>query len=184
VPHVIEAASTGRSKCRGCGQGIAAGALRFGESLPNPFGEGDTTHWFHLECGAFKRPEPFAEALDGAAVPVDGAPRLRAEAQAGIEHPRLVRIDGAERDPSGRAQCRHCRTSIAKGAWRVVLVFHEDGRFVPAGFIHPSCAQGYFETSDGVSVRIRHFAPGLGDADLQELAAELQRPSPPAGAAT
>ena len=56
MPHVIETASSGRAKCRGCGEKIAAGELRFGERLPNPFAEGETTHWFHLECAAFKRP--------------------------------------------------------------------------------------------------------------------------------
>ena len=56
MPHLIDAAPTGRAKCRGCGGKIDAGALRFGEALPNPFAEGETTHWFHLECGAFKRP--------------------------------------------------------------------------------------------------------------------------------
>src|SRR5262245_31578888 len=61
--HVIEPASTGRAKCRGCGERIAAGEMRFGESAPNPFGEGETTQWFHLECAAFKRPDPLLEAL-------------------------------------------------------------------------------------------------------------------------
>ena len=63
MAHVIEPASTGRAKCRGCGGKIAASELRFGERLPSPFAEGETTQWFHLDCGAFKRPEPFLEAL-------------------------------------------------------------------------------------------------------------------------
>src|SRR5262245_13249936 len=175
MPHVIEPASTGRAKCRGCGQTIAAGTLRFGESLPNPFAEGETTHWFHLECGAFKRPEPFLEAL-AAASSVDDAERLKAEAQQGIEHERLRRINGAERDPSGRAQCRACRVNIAKGAWRIGLVFWEEGRFSPAGFVHPGCAPAYFEATD-LLPRIRRFAPGLTDADLAEIGSELQRPA-------
>ena len=54
MPHVFEEASSGRSKCRGCGVPIAKGELRFGERLPNPFGEGEVTHWFHPMCAAWK----------------------------------------------------------------------------------------------------------------------------------
>ena len=181
MPHVIEAASTGRAKCRGCGERIASGELRFGESVPNPFADGDTTHWFHPECAAYKRPEPFLEAVTVRAEPLADGERLIAEAKRGVEHPRLTRIDGAQRDPSGRAQCRSCKTAIAKGSWRIALVFYEEGRFMPAGYVHPTCAQAYFETAD-VLPRVRHFARNLGDADLAELSAELQRPaaSPPA----
>jgi hypothetical protein len=178
MPHVIEPAATGRSKCRGCGQGIAAGVLRFGEAVANPFAEGETTHWFHVECGAFKRPEPFLPALEAAKEGIEDAERLMAEARRGIDHPRTTRINGAERDPSGRAQCRSCRESIAKGSWRIPLVFYEEGRFMPSGFIHPSCAGTYFETTDVVS-RIRRFSPGLSETDLQEIGAELQRSAAP-----
>ena len=172
MPHVIDAASTGRSKCRGCGGRIASGELRFGESLPNPFADGETTHWFHVECGAFKRPAPFLEALPAAAQPVPERERLETEARRGLEHERLSRIDGAERSPTGRAQCRHCREAIAKDSWRIRLVFYEDGRFQPAGYVHPRCAAAYFGTAD-VLARVRRFAPGLGDEDAAALQAEL-----------
>ncbi|MGH7341280.1 MAG: PARP-type zinc finger-containing protein, partial [Candidatus Rokuibacteriota bacterium] len=67
MPHVFETASSGRAKCRGCAQPIAKGDLRFGERLPNPFGEGEMTLWFHPICAAYKRPEPILEALGEAA---------------------------------------------------------------------------------------------------------------------
>ncbi len=170
--HVIQPATTARSKCRGCGEPIAAGVLRFGESVPNPFAEGETTHWFHLDCGAFKRPESFLETLEAMTEPVENADALKAEARRGIEHPRLPRLSGAERDPSGRAQCRACRTNIAKGAWRISLVFYEDGRFSPSGSIHPACARAYLETID-ILPRLKRFSPGLSEADLAEIASEL-----------
>ena len=45
MDHVIEPASSGRAKCRGCGRAIAKGELRLGERLPNPFtDEGEMTH--------------------------------------------------------------------------------------------------------------------------------------------
>src|SRR5512143_1607690 len=112
MAHVFETAPTGRAKCRGCGEKIAAGELRFGESLPNPFAEGETTHWYHPECGACKRPEPFLLALEASAEPPPDHERLRAAAQSGVLHRRLPRIDGAERAATGRAQCRHCKEPI------------------------------------------------------------------------
>jgi hypothetical protein len=181
MPHLIEPAPTARAKCRGCGAAIAAGVLRFGESLPNPFGEGETLHWFHLDCAALKRPEPLVPALESAAEPVADSARLMADARLGLDHPRLQRINGAERDRSGRAQCRHCKTTIPKGTWRIALVFHEEGRFMPSGFIHVSCARPYFETDADVLPRVRHFAPALTEADVQEIAAELKTPPPEPG---
>jgi hypothetical protein len=175
MPHMIETAPSARAKCRGCGEKIAAGELRFGESLPNPFAEGETLHWHHLECAAMKRPEPLLEALGARAEPLPDAERLGAMARQGVEHPRLSRVSGAERDPSGRALCRHCKQRIDKGAWRIALVFFEDGRFTPAGSVHLPCASGYFGTTDLVP-RIRRFAPALGDGELREIEAALRTP--------
>ena len=174
MPHVIEPAPSGRAKCRGCGEKIAASELRFGESLPNPFAEGEAFQWSHLECGAMKRPESFLEAISAMGEPPQDAERLTAIANQGVEHPRVARVTGAERDPSGRAQCRHCKQKIDKGAWRIALVYFEEGRFSPAGSLHVPCAGAYFETTD-VIPRIKRFSPGLGEAELQEIQAELQK---------
>jgi hypothetical protein len=168
MPHVIQPAPTGRARCRGCGQQIAAGTLRFGESLPNPFAEGETTHWFHLDCAAFKRPEPFLETLEARTEPLDDAERLGAEARLGIAHRRLPRVSGAERSPSGQAQCRSCRERIPKGAWRIPLVFYEEGRFAASGFIHLPCARAYLETTD-LLPRLKRFAPTLSEDELREI---------------
>jgi hypothetical protein len=149
------------------------GELRFGERLPNPFAEGEMTLWFHLECAAFKRPEPLLEALAERTEPLEGRERLEAEARRGIAHRRLPRISGAERASSGRARCRHCREPIAKDAWRIPLVYFEEGRFTPGGFVHARCARAYFETTD-VLARVRCFAPALSEEDLRALQAELE----------
>jgi len=178
MPHLIQPATTGRAKCRGCGEAITAGALRFGESVPNPFADGETTHWFHLDCAAYKRPEPLLPTVEGRTEPLDDRERLVSEARRGIEHPRLPRINGAERAPSGRAECRSCRRPIGKGEWRIALVFYEDGRFAPSGSIHVPCSHAYFGTSD-VLARVRRFSPDLRDEDLKEVEAELQRSTPP-----
>lgn len=179
MAHVLEPAASGRSRCRGCGQALAKGELRFGERLPNPFAdEGDTTLWFHPQCAAYKRPEPFLALLAELPLAWEDRARLEAEARRGIELRRLPRIDGAERAPSGRALCRDCRTPIAKDVWRIRLTYFEDGRFVPGGFVHGGCAGGYFGTT-GLLERIVRFAPGLAEAadgGLADLERELARP--------
>lgn len=171
--HVIEPASSGRAKCRGCGQKIEKGALRFGEKLENPFADGDMTHWFHLDCAAFKRPEPLLQTLAGRTAPLEDQARLESEAKKGLEHRRLPRVNGAERAPSGRAKCRSCGETIAKDAWRIPLVFREEGRFAPSGFVHVRCARDYFETTD-VMARVRRFSPGLSEDESRELRGELE----------
>ena len=180
MDHTIEPASTGRARCRGCGQAIAKGALRFGERLPNPFSDkGDMTLWFHLECGAYKRPQPMIDTLlaplPAAELAADEAAALASAAQLGLAHRRLPRIDGAERAPSGRAKCRGCREKIAKDAWRIRLVFYEEGMFAPGGNIHVACAANYFGTADCLA-RVLRFSPKLSDDERGALAAALAEP--------
>jgi hypothetical protein len=177
MSHVIEFSSTSRAKCRGCDQKITKGELRFGERLPNAFGEGEATLWFHLICAAYKRPETFLEALSAGrqAEAIEAVPdkdSLRAAAKLGIEHRRLPRVAGADRAPTGRARCRHCRELIGKGEWRIALVYFEEYRFQPSGFIHARCAREYLGTTD-VLERVRHFSSGIRSEELAELATAL-----------
>lgn len=173
MAHTIEPAASGRAKCRGCGRVIPKGELRFGERLPNPFAdEGDMTLWFHLVCGAYKRPEAFGEALKETDADVDERERLADLAARGLEHRRLPRVDGAERSPTGRAKCRSCHAAIPKDDWRIRLVYFEEGMFSPSGFIHLGCADEYLGTTALVE-RIEHFSPELSPDDLVALAAEL-----------
>ena len=173
MPHVFELAPSARAKCRGCGLAIAKGELRFGERLPNPFADGENvemTHWFHLWCAAFRRPESFIATVPDATVEIDRKDEMLHEAELGVAHRRLPRVGGAERASSGRATCRSCKELIAKDSWRVALVFYEEGRFVPSGFVHVTCVPTYCETT-AVMPRVRHFSPGLSDADAAEIEA-------------
>jgi ribosomal protein L37AE/L43A len=174
MPHVFERAPTGRAKCRGCEQRIAAGSFRFGERLPNPFSdnESEMTHWFHPICAAFKRPEPFLEALAATDEPLDDRDVLEREARLGVAHHRLPRVNTAERAASGRATCRACKEKIEQGSWRLTLVYYEDGRFAPSGFIHAGCAASYLDTTE-VLPRVAHFTDGLTQDDMRELAAAV-----------
>ena len=168
MPHILESATSGRAKCRGCGGAIARGELRFGEQMPNPFAEGEMTLWFHPLCAAYKRPEAvLARLAEGAAGVPDAGPLERA-ARGSSAQRRLPRIDGAERAPSGQAKCRSCQQKIEKGAWRIRLVYFEEGRFSPGGSIHLDCRKDYFEGHDVVDA-VLHFSPALSDEERAEL---------------
>lgn len=175
MSHIIERAATGRAKCRGCGAFITAGTLRFGERVPNAFGdEGcETTHWYHVRCGALTRPQAFLDALSSGVEPADDRETLERDAAQGMAHDRLPRARAAERAPTGRATCRSCRTPIGKDTWRIGLAYYEEGRFVPAGFIHARCAQEYFGTTE-ILPRLKHFSPALTDSDVTDLTIALQ----------
>jgi len=168
MSHVFEAASSGRAKCRGCGRTIAKGEIRFGERLANPFAEGEMTLWFHPTCAAFKRPEAILQAIGEAPDSVPDREALERIARGSSSQRRLPRIDGAERAASGQAKCRSCKKPIERGAWRIRLVFFEEGRFVPSGFIHLECRTDYFETDD-VLAPMLHFSPDLSGDDREEL---------------
>jgi len=175
MPHVIESAPTGRSKCRGCEQAIPRDTLRFGERLPNAFGSGEMTLWFHLLCAAYKRPEPLLEALAETSADIPDRQQLESAAQRGMAHRRLPRIDGAERAPSRKAKCRHCREAIEQGSWRIRLIFFEDGLFSAGGFVHLACSDAYFETG-GILEQMFHFSADLTADDREEIQAQKNSP--------
>ena len=177
MEHVIEAATSGRAKCRGCGQRIDKGSVRFGEQVENPYNDGVAMLWFHPPCGAFKRPEPFLEALSKTEANeppthIEDRDTLVAAANRGVEHRRLTRLDAVEHAASGRASCRHCRERIDKGALRIKLVWFEAGRFEPSGFLHLGCAAAYCESTD-ILARVRRFTHELADADWATVEAGL-----------
>ena len=174
MPHLLESAPTGRSKCRGCSGAIDKGSLRFGERVPNPFADGETTLWFHPLCAAYKRSEALLQALGECTTPVPEREALERAARGSLAHRRLPRIDGAERAPGGQARCRHCRELIAKGTWRIRLVFHDEGRPEPGGFIHLACWRGYFEVDD-ILDHVLHFSPELSAPERVELTVELNK---------
>lgn len=168
MPHLIEPASSGRAKCRACKESISKGALRLGEEVPNAFGDGQATHWYHLRCGARRRPEAFLDAWSARvesgpsegelldSVPSDEEAALMiAGAQKAKAYPRLCRFVKAHPAPSGRARCQGCRELIEKGALRFVLERIEDGMVAGGGFVHIACAREYAGSVDGLEERVR-----------------------------
>jgi hypothetical protein len=160
VPHRIEPAASGRAKCRACKTTIEKGALRLGEEVPNPFGEGEAKHWYHMRCGALRRPEAFLEALESA--PEEAESQLTDQerqelppiAESGKTYYRLRRFVKVQVASSGRARCQGCRELIEKGALRFVLERIEDGMVSGAGFVHVECSQKYAGSVRGILERV------------------------------
>src|SRR5262249_45681864 len=168
---------------RGCGRAIDKGELRFGERIPNPFAEGETTLWFHPLCAAYKRPQTMVDALAQIPEGVPDRDALERAARGASAHRRLPPTAGATRAPASQAHCRHCKETIARGTWRIRLVFYEDGRFLPSGFVHLACRAAYFETAD-ILEALLHFSPGLSAeerADLMRALGDASGPPAPQG---
>ncbi len=121
---------------------------------------------------ALRRPEAFIAALPDATAEIEGKDLLLHEAELGVAHRRLPRLSTAERASTGRASCRACKALIARDTWRLALVFYEEGRVMPSGFVHVGCVPSYCET-DAVMPRVRHFSPALTENDAAEIAAAL-----------
>lgn len=164
MPHLILKAPSGRSKCRACKAVIEKASLRLGEEVENAFGEGTATHWYHLSCGALRRPDAFLDAWqafsqeDGGAdtgLSQDAVSAWERAAELGRQFPRLSRFVRVEEAPSGRARCQGCRELIEKGELRFVLERIEDGMASGAGFVHLGCAHAYAGAVDGVLERVR-----------------------------
>jgi hypothetical protein len=178
MPDVLLPATSGRAKCRGCGRAIKTGELRFGESAPNAYGEGETLYWFHPTCAGCMRPEKFQAVLRS----TPGVPDrdwLEKAVEEGLANHRLVRLSHAERSKSGKARCRSCREPIDGGVMRFALsMFEEGGRMAPIGFIHVECALAYFGTAE-ILERTEKLSPDLDAAALAEVAERLQHQREP-----
>jgi hypothetical protein len=168
VSDLLQVAATGRAKCRGCGRAITKGELRFGESLPNPYREGEAVYWFHLVCAACMRPEKLLGALKTHPETVPDSEWLEQTAELGTQYYRLPRIAHAERSPSARARCRMCRDLIEKSIWRIALQIFEEGRMSPSGYIHLGCSEAYFGTA-ALLERLVRLTPELSETEISEV---------------
>lgn len=191
MPDRIELASSSRARCRACRRAIAKGAERFAEAVPNPAAEGESQHYYHLECAAERRAKPFA-ALLAALVPLSPEPlspeplrpdlaALKESADITLAHPRLERLGLLERAKSARANCRHCRELIEKEAWRVALQPIEEGRLGAWGFVHLACAGAYVGFKPSLERLVRYSELEAGEREQVAAALDaMPEPEPQA----
>jgi poly [ADP-ribose] polymerase len=170
MAETVEAAKTGRAKCRSCREPIEKGSLRFGEEQPSAFAEGLQWVWYHLTCAAKKRPTKVREALaafEGEVPDRAELDRLLAEADE-----TATTTPYAERAPTGRSKCQHCEQPIEKGTLRVAFERElEVGGMARAGvgFLHSSCAAKYLDQEMDLLATLRKNSRGLSDSDVAEL---------------
>jgi hypothetical protein len=146
MSHKIEVAPTGRASCRGCKQNIAKGVLRFGEEFVNQFSDdkGMSYRYWHLACAATKLANELAPILASYEGEVPDRTALDALV---AEHMRPP-FPHAEHAPNGRARCRTCEDTIAKGELRVAFERTFEGPMGPqkgAAYTHARCLKAYLE---------------------------------------
>jgi poly [ADP-ribose] polymerase len=172
MTNVIEAAKTGRARCRSCQKPIEKGALRFGEEQPSSFGEGMQMSWHHLVCAARKRPVPLREALGA----FQGEVPDRAEIDQILSQPpeKGAAFPYAERAPTGRSKCQQCEQPIEKDTLRVAIEREVETGGMPrrgAGYLHPACAIENTGNPDLMTALKQNSS--LAQLDLEELARVL-----------
>lgn len=146
MPHKVEVAPTGRASCRGCKKTIAKGEVRFGEEFANQFSEdgGTSFRYWHLMCAATKLANELSPALAAYEGPVED----RATIDAAIAEHLRPELPYAEHAPNGRARCRACDATIAKGEVRVAFERTFDGPMGPqkgAAYTHGACLPKYLD---------------------------------------
>lgn len=97
MPDRIELSPSGRSKCRACQKAIEKGVLRLGVGVPNPFGEGEATHYYHLECGAWRQPDAYLKAALGPQAGAESAAGEPAPGEPVQEHDSEPEVDATDR---------------------------------------------------------------------------------------
>lgn len=154
APYLIEAARSGRSKCRTCRRKIDKDVLRLGVLLEGPYGTGYL--WHHLKCAARRRFDDVAAAYEqnawdeGVDVPdLDELAKLKEESEK--KRAEKKEAPWAERAKTGRSKCKHCDEPIAKDSWRVILdrtvEFFGQERRGPVN-IHPHCVAAELNSPD------------------------------------
>ena len=180
MAHTIEVAKSGRSTCRGCRAKIEKGVLRFGEEVPNMFSEegGTTFRWWHLECAATKG--KLANEVRDALKSYPGEVPERDKLDKVIADNLHADFPYAERAPNGRAKCRVCDATIAKGDIRVAferVVETQMGLQRGPGYMHSTCTLGYKDAAqmgkDALQKALKEHSIHLNDADKAQLAKDV-----------
>jgi DNA-binding transcriptional regulator YdaS (Cro superfamily) len=135
---MIEAATSGRAKCKGCKKPIDKGELRYGHEVEGNF-DGAMTFWYHLPCAVTHRPEQFRVVLARyKKKPIPNRAKLEASLDGATVTVRARRMKQVERAPTGRASCQQCKLAIAKDTLRAAVWLY-DMPMAGTGFVHVGC---------------------------------------------
>lgn len=161
--YIIEAARSGRAKCKACRKAIPKDDLRLGVLVEGPYGLGHM--WYHLECSAKRLFDKLKEAYEMEAwtlakvpltadvmPPLDELELLKEQAEA--KKAERKELPHTELAPSGRAKCKHCDELIEKDTPRVVIgrsvEFGQQTRTTPIN-VHPGCVADALQAEDSAT---------------------------------
>lgn len=187
MAHIVEAAKSGRARCRSCGEGILKGEVRFGEEVPNAFSEsgGTTFHWHHVRCAAKKKPSQLLEALPSFAGAIPDREEIERTAAENAAKQKPTTFPYAEHAPSARSHCGECHKTIEKGALRVAVQREPDGPALgimppTPRYYHTLCARSVLPGDpEKIAADIRRNSRGLTQPDVDDLLAALRAGTPP-----
>jgi hypothetical protein len=159
-PYIIEAARSGRAKCKSCRKAIPKDDLRLGVLVEGPYGVGHM--WYHLNCAAkrlfTKLEEAYAHQAwacakvplsEGDVPPLAELSELKEEAEK--KKAERKQLPFVELAPSGRSRCKHCDELVDKGEPRVAIgravEFGQQTRTSPIN-VHPACVPDALQAED------------------------------------
>jgi Poly(ADP-ribose) polymerase and DNA-Ligase Zn-finger region len=174
MQRLIEVAKSGRARCRGCRQVIAKGELRYGEEVPNQFGDGGMAmQWLHLMCAAKKHPREMKETLAAFSGEIANRAEVEAALQAALSDQKTFPY--AEWAPTGRSRCLQCREPIDKDTLRIAVEREVEMGGVAragAGYLHSQCAAEFVkdeQLADQLKQNSASLKPEELDLVLQKL---------------
>lgn len=165
---VIEIATSSRAKCGVCRKAIAKGEHRFVEKVLDPYEDDEYALLsYHLQCAAEKRPFKLSPILARHKAELPDRACLEATIKVACPRQLLERVLYANRAPTGRAKCQHCRTPIEKNALRLVVAL-DDPLHAGTAFVHATCARAYVGT-ERLAAHLKARSAKLSKADWTEL---------------
>jgi len=177
--EMIEAARSGRARCRSCGEKIARGELRFGK-LDRTFSRRNSYRWFHLACAAKEYPNRLEQSLEQFDGEIPGAAGLHEAIAQGREGGgRRRSVDGILEDLAGIPPADPCDIFIYNEATCFsVTASATAGRALrwSAGGGEPPDAHGLAASGGVLQVELRHDDPFMLRVVVgRELSAEEAR---------
>ena len=169
MSHVIEAAPSGRGRCRACKRTIVRGALQLVEDAASAFSSRGTRQRLHLECALEASPAQLREALLADAGQVDGRASLLERLELTLRQAPDRELPFAERLEAA-SLCGACQEPIGPGALAIAV----EGEGPP--HLHLTCARraGLGDLDEAL---IRTHSRGLAPLDLQLVAEVLHAES-------
>ncbi|XP_050442642.1 poly [ADP-ribose] polymerase [Adelges cooleyi] len=139
LPYRVEYAKSGRSKCKGCKEGIEKEHLRLAVMIQSPVFDGKQPNWYHINCFFVKqRPKEVSDIAHFESIKWDDQQIIKTKLESLVGTPaqetkkkknainRKINQDfNVEYAKSGRAVCCGCQDKIVKDDLRIGKMDYE-----------------------------------------------------------